>query len=448
MNYREELQFLPAVLEIQETPPLPASRLILWGIMLFFGLALLWACCGQVDIVGIAAGKIIPSARVKVIQPLESGVVKRVLVEEGQMVKAGELLVQLDNTVSGADQSRLVEQKHALQLERARLLGLLKGLRPGKAGNAADALALVAPPAQAESGQLRMAHQQLTQQFAAYRSRVRALDEEISERTQERNAITERIEQLDATIPLISERARAYATLTRKNLIPRVQWLELEQERIEQHKERDVQTNRFAMVSAAINNIRERQRGLRAEFTGQLLEETAAKNQEITAIDKELVKAGQRVRLERLTAPVDGTVQQLSVHTVGGVVTPAQQLMLIVPEEDALEVEAWVENKDIGFVHAGQSAEIKIETFPFTRYGTINGELMHISTDAVADERRGLVYRARVRMQSMRIWVKNKFVRLVPGMLVHVEVKMGRRRIIEYLLSPLLRYQDESIRER
>lgn len=149
-----------------------------------------------------------------------------------------------------------------------------------------------------------------------------------------------------------------------------------------------------------------------------------------------------------LTAPVDGTVQQLAVHTVGGVVTPAQPLMMIVPKDNMIEVEAYVENKDIGFVNPGQAAVVKIETFPLTKYGTIEAKVTHVSNDAVNDEKRGLIFPARVNLARSTIQVENKTVNLSPGMAVTVEVKIAQRRVVEYFLSPLMQYKDESLRER
>ncbi len=150
----------------------------------------------------------------------------------------------------------------------------------------------------------------------------------------------------------------------------------------------------------------------------------------------------------RLAAPVSGTVQQLAVHTVGGVVTPAQPLMVIVPTDDPIEVEAFVENKDIGFVDAGQTAEIKIETFPYTKYGTIPGEVKSVSCDAIQDEKRGLIYSSRVKLERTTVPVESKVVNLSAGMAVTVEIKTGKRRVIEYFLTPLMQHGSESLRER
>jgi hemolysin D len=270
----------------------------------------------------------------------------------------------------------------------------------------------------------------------------------MKQRRAERGAVLHRIEQLDATIPLITERTKSLADLLKKDMVPRVQWLELEQERIEQIKEREVQKNNQAMIDAAIASIKQRIAAQKAEFETQLLTELADAENPITAFDQELVKAEQRVTSQKLTAPVTGTVHQLAIHTISGVVTPAQELMHIVPDEDAIEVEAWLPNKDIGFVHEGQAAEIKVETFPFTKYGTIDGEINILSNDATPDEHLGLVYATRVKMFETTMKVKEKIVNLTPGMAVTVEMNLGKRKLIEFLLSPLLRYKDESVRER
>lgn len=163
---------------------------------------------------------------------------------------------------------------------------------------------------------------------------------------------------------------------------------------------------------------------------------------------QELAKAEKRSGLQRITAPVDGVVQQLAVHTVGGVVTPAQSLMVVVPQDATLEVEAKVQNKDIGFVHEGQEAVVKIDAFPFTKYGVINARVLSVSNDVIEDEKMGWVFGARLAMSSSTLPVNGRDVKLSPGMSVMIEVKTGERRLIEYFLSPVLRGANESVRER
>lgn len=439
----DELAFLPAALEIQDTPPLPASRFILWAILVFFAIAVIWSSIGEVDIVGVAEGKIIPGGKVKIIQPLEPGVVRNIYVKDGDHVEQGQPLIELDSTLTSADRDSIKEQQLDFKLDRARLLTLLDILHQGHVTHDyfTDLTDIV--PAQIQQQQER-AQSQLHEYYA----NVAALQDEKHQREAEQNAIRQRIEQLDATIPLITERANALEDLTRKSMAPRVQWLELEEQRIQQVKERDVQDNTLASLAAAIATIGQRLSAQTAEFESKLRAELADVENRIAALEQERVKTERRVTLQTLTAPVAGKVHQLAVHTIGGVVTPAQELMHIVPNAEDIEVEAWLPNKDIGFVEDGQAAKLKVETFPFTLYGTLDGEVMHVSNDATPDEHLGLVYAMRVKMHQTTMQVKDKIVNLTPGMAVTVEINMGKRKLIEFLLSPLLKYKDEAVRER
>lgn len=438
-----EQEFLPAVLEIQESPPLPAARWILWGILLFFTLAVIWACIGKVDIVAVATGKIVPGGRVKIIQPLETGTVRAIRVREGERVRAGQVLIDLDPTVAGADRESLGEQYLALQLDRARLLSLLAIVNNGNTDTD-----FFAGLDQATPEQIRLQQQRIQTRLARFRARAASLTEQKNRKRADREAVIQRIAQLDGTIPLVTERANSLKALLPEHLAARVDWLKLEQERIQQVKEREVQRNNRRSLAAAIKDLTEQREALKTAFTGKLLANLTDTENKLKAVEQEQIKADQRVALRQLKAPVAGRVDRLTVHTVGGVVTPAQQLLHIVPDAEAVEVEAWVANRDIGFVHEGQPARIKVETFPFTKYGIIAGTVRTVSSDATPDKQLGLVYETRVTMRKTVMQVEDKIVHLGPGMAVTVEISMGQRRLIEYLLSPLLRYRQESMTER
>lgn len=438
----DELEFLPAALEIQQTPPLPMSRYIIWSIMTFFTIAVIWACVGEIDIVSVAKGKIVPSSRVKIIQPLEIGVVRAIYVKEGDAVNAGDILVEFDPTLSGANQTQTKQQQLALKLDRARIQIILDTVDGKEVTDYFSELPEATP------SQIKLQKQRISKQLNEYYSLFEALKDEKNQRLAERGAINDRIQQLDATIPLITERAESLHDLLETSMVPRVQWLELEQERIEQVKERDVQQNNSRMITAAIANLDQRQMAQKAGFEKTLLSELSDVENRITVFGQEMIKADKRVTLQNLRSPVTGTVHQLAIHTIGGVVTPAQELMHIIPHDDPVEIEAWLPNKDIGFVHEGQLASIKVETFPYTRYGLVDAEILNVSNDATPDENLGLVYAMRVKMHQTTMNVDDKIVNLTPGMAVMVEINLGKRRLIEFLLSPLLRYKDESVRER
>ncbi|TCK19227.1 hemolysin D [Thiogranum longum] len=452
-----ELEFLPAALEIQEKPPSPAGRAIAWSVMAFFSIAVLWALFGKIDIVATAQGKIIPSGRVKVIQPMEIGVVRRIHVHEGRRVEAGDLLIELDPTSTQADLGGLEMELDDARLEHARYRQLAQmtdeaalTLNP-LASNRSSSPSLQLPPAlsqEASAEAIALQEQMLRSEWSEHLARGAAQDNAIESRQADLAATRNEVKKLETTLPLITRRTEALKSLVVKQLGSQQVWLELEEERVAQQQDLASQKNRIKQVEASIREAKQQRQALESEFRRRLLTRLSEAERRINQLEKERVKAAQRTKLQHMTAPVSGVVQQLAVHTIGGVVTPAQELMKIVPESENLEVEAWILNKDIGFVAEGQIAEIKIETFPFTRYGTIDAEIIDVSNDAVTDEEKGLVYAGRVLMKQSVIQVGEKQVKLTPGMAVTVEVKTGKRRLIEFIMSPLLRYKEESMGER
>jgi len=436
-----EAEFLPAALALRETPVHPAPRITMGLIMLFALLALSWALFGQIDIVASAQGKLIPDDRTKLIQPLETAAVRAIHVQDGQRVAAGDLLIELDATVAQADSTRLAADLEAAKLEAARARALLAALDAGHKPEL-ERLADVEPTRLADAQRL------LDGQYWELRAKMDQMDTEIVRREAELRTTRELVAKLAQTVPIARQRAKDYQDLLAKNFISRHGFLEKEQERIEQEGDLAAQQAKQEELRAALMEGKTQRAALVAEARRIALDTLTQAEQKAATLSLELLKAEHRDQYMRLVAPVGGTVQQLAVHTVGGVVMPAQPLLVIVPTDNSLEVEAFVENKDIGFVHAGQEAEVKVETFPFTKYGTIRAEVIHVSNDAIQDEKRGLVYAARVRLSHTHLNVDGKQVSLSPGMAVTAEIKTGRRRVIEYFLSPLLQYGDESLKER
>ncbi len=436
-----EAQFLPAALALRDTPVHPAPRTALWLIMVFALIVLLWAVFGRVDVVATAVGKIIPNDRTKVIQPVETAVVKTIHVRDGQQVQPGQVLIELDATTTAADSERLRSESLTARLEAGRAQALLIALANGAAPQ-------LKPLAGADAARMLAEQSQAAGEYQEYQARRLQLEAEISRRRAELQATLDQVAKLEQTAPIARQRAQDYQKLVKENFISRHGYLEREQARIEQEQDLAASHSKVTEIRAALMEAQRQQSTLAAEIRSQLLDQLNLATQKAASLGQELVKAEQRNRLMTLTAPVAGTVQQLAVTTVGGVVTPAQPLMVIVPRENVLEVEAMLPNKDIGFVNAGQDAEIKIETFPYTRYGTLHGTITQVSSDAIQDEKRGLIYSTRVKLARDTLRVENKTVRLTPGMAVTVEIKTGTRRVIEYFLSPLMQATSESIRER
>ncbi|WP_199102591.1 HlyD family type I secretion periplasmic adaptor subunit [Aquitalea sp. ASV11] len=410
---KQEAEFLPAGLALREAPDSATLRLSARVLMSLLLVAILWACFGRIDIIVTATGKIIPSARIKTIASVDVASVKALHVKEGQTVRAGEVLVELDASSSDAEYDKAADALLQARLQVARSQALIEAVdqhRPPRLPDTSDI------PQQ----QWRAAKQQLDSQYQDFRAKLQRLDSDIA--------------RFAAALPLATQRERDYRILAQDNTVSRHAWLEKEQARID--------------LAGQLADARNQRTALIAQTRKEAFDAITEGNKIVIASGQDARRAGTRSQLLKLTAPVDGTVQQLTVHTVGGVVPAAQPLMQIVPQQSAVEVEAFIENKDIGFIHVGQTAAVKIDAFEYTKYGTIPAQVSHVSHDAIQDEKRGLLYASKITLDRDSLTVDDRKQALTPGMAVNVDIKTGNRRVIEYLLSPLLRHQQESLRER
>ncbi len=461
MDRRLELAFLPAALEIVETPPSPIGRSVALTIAAVFLAAFAWSCVGTVDIVATAPGKIIPSGRTKTIQPFETGVVRAIHVRDGMEVKAGDVLVDLDPTMSVAELAHNQSDLMAARLEAARLRAALAG-----SDNPLDSFR---PPEDAPADLIELQRRFLVSQTAEQNAKLAELDRQIAQKQAERATIESSIHKLQATIPILSERVEVRKQLYDQALGSKLLYLTELQDLVGQREDISVQQSKLHEADAATAALVQSRSRAVAEYQRGLFDDLAKAEQKAAGLAQDVIKSEKRTSLQQLTSPVDGVVQQLAVHTVGGVVTPAQSLMLIVPVESHLEIEAMLSNRDIGFIEVGQDVTIKVDTFNFTRYGLLHGKVLSVSHDAISRDRpdsrnpdkstnsdgassepagQELVYSARISLDRTRMQVEDKFVNLSPGMAVTTEIRTGSRRIISYLLSPLVRYQHESLRER
>lgn len=438
-----EIQFLPASLELQERPTHPAPRVFIWSIMAFAVITLLWACMGKIDVVATATGKIIPSGKSKVIQSSETAVVKAIHVHDGQTVEAGQLLLELDSTAAEADVGRVETDLLAARIDNVRAGAMLDSIDKQRAPRSLNGLIEGADPEH-----VLAAERWLQGQYQEYRSSLDTADAEIAQRQADMQSARGQVISLQKSLPIASKLADDYQHLLEKQYIARHAYLEKEQARLDIERQLSVQQASFLQSSAARQEAERRRAGVVAQTRRAMLDLLQQADQKVASLKQDFAKAEYQDDLTTLEAPVDGTVQQLNVHTVGGVVTPAQPLLTIVPSGQPIEVEATLENKDVGFVHKGQPVTVKIETYTFTKYGVIDGEVISISSDAIEDEKRGLVYTVKIRLKNSSLLVDGARLNLEPGMGVTAEIKTDRRRVIEYFLSPLQAHFNESVRER
>ncbi|MFZ5522456.1 MAG: HlyD family type I secretion periplasmic adaptor subunit [Pseudomonadota bacterium] len=462
---QDEAAFLPAALSLQETPPHPAPRRAIWAIVALFSIAVAWACIGEVDIVAVAHGRIVVSDRTKVIQPLETSVVKAIHVRDGDKVQAGQLLIELDATAPQADTNRLRQEHAAALSESLRSRALIDALQSQQTGEPRlPERSGLEPEAQA------LATAQLQAEWSDIRAKQARMDAEIRRRQAEIATVQQEIAKVQATLPLAQQRERDFLDLGKEGFIASHAGQDRTRERIELERELATQRARLQEAHAALAESEQNEAASTAERLRALRERLTQAELRRTQASEEGSKAEQRQALTRLTAPVAGTVQQLAVHTPGGVVTPAQALLVVVPEHAVVTAEVETENKDIGFVALGQHAEIKVEAFPYTDYGTVSATVVRIAADAVprdaltaeqgarsAGEQRpdkarthavGAYFPTTLRMQHSSLLVEGKAVELTPGLIVTTEVKTGTRRLINFLLDPVKRRSGDSLRER
>ena len=378
--------------------------------------------------------------------------VKRILVKDGDHVEAGQPLVELDPTAAVADKTTASDQLKANESEVLRTRTLLSALHnhgvssSSVAGLQSDLAARA--PASWSTGERAAAQAQLLAEWSDVTARLSKLGAEATHRQAEIATARAVVEKLETTLPLARQRENDFQKLAEQGFVAGHAGQDRTRERIELERDLATQRARLAEAQAALNESENGRVAYLAEVKRILSEREAQSGLKRQQATQEHAKANQREKLTTLTAPVAGVVQQLAANTAGGVVTEAQALMVIVPGNTGVTAEVTLENKDVGFVNVGQEVEIKLETFPFTRYGTVPATVSRVSADAVNDEKRGALFPATLTLKTTQIDVDGKAIRLSPGMNLTAEIKTGQRRVIEFLLSPIQRAGNESLRER
>lgn len=429
--------FLPAMTMSMQRPPAVYVRIISGLIMVFVLITLLWLIFAKVDIIVSAQGKLVPSGNIKVVQAADAGVVRKIYVQNGQLVRAGDTLIDFDSTVSLAELTQLKRYYQGAQLTSQRLR-----IATGETldlGAGVDNKRLV----NSERSLLKAADDQLNEE-------VKLLRIDRDQAKAARDIARRELVKLEGEIEFSRTQAEQSKRHASDGLVARSEADKAEFTLQNNLKEYEVQQQRVVEASNKYSAARERLNAKHAEHHNDLLQSLSKANSDLEEARRNYVRAQQQMRHQSLRAPIDGFVQQLSVHTIGAVVSRTDQLLVIVPEDAVLEVEAHVLNKDIGFVDRSQPANVKIDAFEYTRYGSLKGEIEWIASDAVLDKDRGPIYPVRLGLESTQLprKVNNRTAEALAGMSVTADVVIGQRRLIEYFIGPILRYRDESLNER
>ena len=409
----DEAEFLPAALSLQAKPVSPAARFLAMVLVALILVLIVWSFFGRIDIIVNATGKIIPSGYTKTIASVDVASVRALYVEEGQQVQAGDVLIELDASASDSERDKATGNQTMALLQAARAKALITAIDLGQSPK-------MPTVDNAPADQWQTARMYLEGQYLDYQSKLMRIDSNI--------------EHYREALALATQRAEDYKALLLDRDVSQHAWLEKEQARVD--------------LAGQLSDARNQRNALVAETRRTAYDQLTEGSKAAASSQQDALRSDAHSKLLTLTAPVSGTVQQLDVHTIGGVVSSAKPLMQIVPQDTRVEVEAFLENKDVGFVQEGQDVAIKIDAFEYTKYGTVTGKVSHVSRDAIKDEKKGLIYSTKVALDKSIIAVEGKEMPLSAGMSVNVEIKTGDRRIIEYVLSPLIRHQRESLNER
>ena len=434
-------EFLPAILQLQEEHPSPLPRAVLWIVIALVAALVAWACFGRLDVVAVAEGRLVPKSQLRIVQPAEGGVIRELLVKEGERVRAGQVLARMDVRAAEAD---AITARNEIALRRLQIRRIDAELE----GNPLKTLAEDPP---------RLHAQVEAQRDARVRAHEASLAEQrsvVARARREMQAAQETQGKLAAGLPLLIEQEKAFDRLARDGYAGKLMLAQRSRERIEAEQELRAQEHRVEAARAAIDQGERRIAQLVASYRAQLQGERVEAETQHARLEQDLEKLDHRQRLAELRSPADGVVKDLATHGAGAVLSPGTVLMTLVPEGEALIAEVWLANQDAGFVSGGQSAKLKIASFPFQKYGMLEARVLRVSADA--SERGGeaakatgaYAYRAQLEPRTQELRLGETKHALLPGMQLTAEIKLADRSVLEYLLSPVQKIAAEAGRER
>ena len=442
------LDFSPPLLRLQDSPPNPVGRAVLITLLILLAALILWTVLGKLDIVAVAEGRLVPQSYLKIVQPSESGIVKEILVKEGEEVKSGQVLMRMDTLITDADAKSFEGDFQRKRLTLRRIDAELSS-RPFRA-EAGDP----PPLAREVEAQYRANRVALDAALAEERSRLVKAKYDLSSAEQVKVKLTE-------VLPHYRNQDNAFEKLARDGYAGTLMASDKRRERIE--KEQELKTQEFLIEStrASIQQSEKKLAQIDSDYRRQLYAERNEIQGTADKLSQEIAKQTHKQELLELKASQAAIVKDLATHTAGTVVQPGTVLLTLVPKEEMLRAEVWVSNEDIGFVRKGQAVKLKLASFPFQKYGMVEGMVEHVSADSADNntsnspgqtDKTGnappLVYKALVTLKAMHLEMDGERFPLGAGMQASVEILLGRRTVMEYLLSPVQKAFHEAGRER
>ena len=436
----KETEFLPAILEVTETPPSPTGRFVMWSLLALLVVALAWAFLGHINEVAIANGKVIPSGQAKTVQVKNKGIIKEINVTEGQMVQEGDVLIVLDPTTTSADYDNLKKRAAYYKLDIQRLTAELTGQSFVPERD---------PDLEAHDLAAELALYQ--SRTSDYQTQRQSRQDVIAQKRARLQATQSTYEKYSEGLKIAQDKESRLLQLIEENAISEFQLLEQQRETIEYAKNAQAELDEINSIQAEIAEAEQNLANVDASYRKDIMTSLVEAKKEYYSLTESIKKADEDSRMATIVAPTSGRVYNLDVHTIGGIVTDAQPLMQIVPDEVGLEFEVYADNKDIGFIKLGQNAEVKITTFNFQKFGMIDAKVEEISADAVDNsqdvEKHGK-FKMLLKPDKDEVDVEGKPVKLAVGMTVSAEIIIKEKRIIDFFLDPFRQYTHEALRER
>jgi HlyD family secretion protein len=448
----EALDFAPGLLSIQESPPARLPRAVLYTVSGLFAILLLWACFGKLDIIASADGRLVPRSYVKIVQPADAGIVKEILVHEGESVQAGQVLLRMDPQETEADVRTLQTQLTLKSLQLRRIDAELAG-----------------KPLKHEKGDpddlFQQVSAQSTERRQAYLDSVAQAREALIKAQHDAAASVQVLAKLKQTNPILKNQAEAYADLGKNGYAAKLQVGDKQREYLENEQDIQAQRATVASLAAAVAEAGKQVNEVTSKYRSDLRNERIEAEGDYRKLQQDWAKQSHKAELLELKAPQAGTVKDIAIHTVGTVVSAGTVLLSLVPENEPLVAEVMIRNDDVGFVQPQQKVKVKLAAYPFQKYGMLDGDVLQVWPDAsdedssttkdpttrpraVDNAAQSLSYKALIALNSQTLEARGTTLKLVPGMQVVAEINQGRRTVLEYLLSPVQKTLYESGRER
>jgi hemolysin D len=423
-------RFKPHLVEIEESPVSPLGRKILWAIVLFMLVAAIWLFVGKTDVVVSGRAKVIPSGDVKILQALNGGSVSKIAVKEGEEVKKGDLLIEIDPTIQKSDLEAKKRTIEILSLEVEKLKALIDGKEFKVSTDVTPEIAMMVEGMySSQKGGLNSEELRIDQQIRQTEDQIRATKLDI-ERTRELYRLG------------MAEERRLKSVL---DIIAKNDYYAKVKENRSYKRDIDIKSQEVMRLQNRLNELKAQKDSIRDSFRNRLYETLSQRLKELTALKSEVTSVEFTQKKQIITSPVDGVVSKVSINTIGAVVTPAQELVAVIPKNAPMQLKAIVENKDIGFIKRGMEAAIKIDTYDYQKYGLLKGEVQKISPNAIEDKKLGLIYEVYIEPKKNYLEVDGEKRYLIPGMSATAELKVGERRIIEFFIYPLIKYYKEGV---